>query len=197
MTDLSTTDKCLLFDIVRECIRTEGECLEACRRKVPPGNPLMERQSVFVTLSLGGKLRGCIGNLRSDWPLWEAAGRMGCQAAYMDPRFDPVHVDEIPNLEIEISILTSPQPVESLDEIETGRDGLIVEGNRRRGLLLPQVAIHRGWDKITFIEQTCQKAGLPPDAWKSDSVQISRFQAVVLSERELIEHREVPPAVGT
>jgi AmmeMemoRadiSam system protein A len=196
MTDLSSADKRLLFDIVRESIRTEGECLEACRRKISPSSPLMEKQSVFVTLTRGGKLRGCIGHLRTDWPLWEVAGRMGCQAAYMDPRFDPVSPDEMPDLEIEISILTSAQPVGSLEEIEAGRDGLIVEGNGRRGLLLPQVAVHRGWDKTTFLEQTCLKAGLAPDAWKSDSVQISRFQAVVLNERELIEHRELPPAAG-
>jgi AmmeMemoRadiSam system protein A len=135
----------------------------------------------FVTLHKRGDLRGCIGHIGSQQPIPDMVRDCAVAACSADPRFEPVTAAEIPGLEIEISLLGPLEPVASPDEIEIGRHGLVVEQGSRRGLLLPQVASERDWDRGTFLAQTCHKAGLPIDAWKRGA-QVFRFDAEVFSE---------------
>ena len=135
----------------------------------------------FVTLHAHGELRGCIGHPGSSQPLDQVVGVCAVAAATEDPRFPSLTAAELPGVEIEISVLTPIRPVDAVHEIEVGRDGLVVQEGFRRGLLLPQVAAERGWDRDTFLSHTCLKAGLKPDAWRTGA-RISRFQAEVFSE---------------
>jgi AmmeMemoRadiSam system protein A len=136
----------------------------------------------FVTLHVDRELRGCIGHPGSDRPLDEVVGQCAVAAATEDPRFPALTAAELPDVDIEISVLTPIRQVGDPGEIEVGRDGLIVQDGHRRGLLLPQVARERRWDRDTFLSHTCLKAGLRPDAWRTGAT-ISRFQAEVFSER--------------
>ncbi len=142
-----------------------------------------DHSGAFVTLHTGGDLRGCIGFPGSSEPLDEVVGRCAIAAATEDPRFPPLSAEELPGLELEISVLTPIRPVADLTEIEVGRDGLVAQDGFRRGLLLPQVATERRWDRETFLTHTCLKAGLRPDAWRTGA-KISRFQAEVFGERD-------------
>ena len=103
-------------------------------------------------------------------------------AATSDPRFPPVSATELPTLDIEISLLGPLEPIAGPDDVEIGRHGLMVEMRDRRGLLLPQVATEWNWNRETFLAQTCQKAGLAPDAWKNGA-KVWRFEAEVFHER--------------
>jgi AmmeMemoRadiSam system protein A len=137
----------------------------------------------FVTLKTKeGELRGCIGSILAVDPLYQAVTSSAISAAFRDPRFLPVQPDELPHLGIEISVMGPLEPVRSPDEIVVGRDGLVVRRGRYAGLLLPQVAIEYGWERETFLAQTCVKAGLPPAAWRSQDTQIERFAAEVFGE---------------
>jgi AmmeMemoRadiSam system protein A len=113
-------------------------------------------------------------------PLVETIAETAAAAAFEDPRFDPVSEEEAPHLNIEISVLTVPKAI-SPDEVVVGRDGLIVGQHGRRGLLLPQVPLQYGWDRETFLAQTCVKAGLPPEAWRHGAT-IEGFTAEVFGE---------------
>lgn len=137
----------------------------------------------FVTLTVEGELRGCIGYPGARQPLDEVVSHCAIAAATEDPRFPSVEAGELPRLSIEISVLTPITPIADVAEIEVGRDGLVIEQAFRRGLLLPQVAGEYGWDRETFLAHTCLKAGLPSTAWKTGA-KISRFQAEVFSEDE-------------
>jgi AmmeMemoRadiSam system protein A len=135
---------------------------------------------VFVTLKKGGALRGCIGTVECRQPLAEEIARVAVCAAREDPRFPPVTADELPDLELEISVLGPLERIDPLDPdaIVIGRHGLVVEQGRRRGLLLPQVAPEWGWDREQFLAHTCRKAGLPLDAWRRGA-DVYRFEADV------------------
>jgi len=139
----------------------------------------------FVSIHRGGALRGCLGRLDCDWPLTRVVAHLAAIVADSDPRFDPVAPGELPEIEIEISVLTREQPIASVDEIEIGRHGLIVEHGQRRGLLLPQVATEHGWDAIAFVEHTCRKAGLPTDAWRNGA-RLLVFEALVFGEQPAV-----------
>lgn len=138
----------------------------------------------FVTLHINGQLRGCIGYIIGFKPLVEAIPDLALAAAFQDPRFMPLQKGEYPLIDIEISILTVPQVIESIDEIEVGRDGLIVSLGGARGLLLPQVATEYGWGVETFLDHTCLKAGLSADSWRKERVQIEKFSAYVFGEKD-------------
>lgn len=145
---------------------------------------LNNEAGAFVSVYIDGKLRGCIGNFREDQALCELVQSMAILAATRDSRFTPVGESELEHLNCEISVLTPITPVEDLDDIEIGRDGLVVESKRHRGVLLPQVATQYGWDRDEFLSHTCQKAALPFDAWQKDpDLRISRFQAIVFSDK--------------
>jgi AmmeMemoRadiSam system protein A len=152
------------------------------RRATPPGDRgrtprLLAPGAAFVTLrTKDGDLRGCIGTTRFERPLREVVGTLAVSAATEDHRFPAVTRDELPGIELSISVLT-PLEVANTDAIEIGRHGLVVRAAGRSGLLLPQVASERGWTARTFLAQTCQKAGLPPDAWSWPNAEVLWFTA--------------------
>lgn len=154
-------------------------------REAPPrfehGGALDWRCGAFVTIHQSGDLRGCLGRIDADTALGETIARLAASVADSDPRFEPVSPHELPALDIEISILTPEREVVSIDEIEIGRHGVIVEQGARRGLLLPQVAAEQRWDREAFVSHTCVKAALPPDAWRR-GVRILVFEAQVFGE---------------
>jgi len=144
---------------------------------------LTRPSGAFVSLhTKDGALRGCIGSIQPVAPLCQAIVSNAVNAAFRDPRFYPLDKDELANVEVEISVMSPIEPVSDVREIEVGRDGLIVSRGSRIGLLLPQVATEYGWDRETFLRQTCVKAGLPPDSWQSDDCRIEKFSAEVFSE---------------
>lgn len=177
---LSETDKKALLKIARQSIETYLRDGSVPTFDVPES--LRKAGAAFVTLEKNDRLRGCIGQTAAITPLVETVSHCAIQAAVSDPRFTPVTADEMTGIHIEISVLTPLQRVKSLEEIKVGRDGLTITMGRNRGLLLPQVATEYGWDRTTFLQQTCRKAGLPPDAYLSDRAEIYRFQAVIFGE---------------
>jgi AmmeMemoRadiSam system protein A len=143
--------------------------------------PLALRCGAFVSIHNGDQLRGCLGRLSPSSSLGTTLVYLGAALADSDPRFPPVLPDELPLLQMEISLLTPERAVASIDEITVGQHGVIVEHGRSRGLLLPQVAPEFGWDRETFLEQACLKAGLPRDAWRTGA-RILMFEARIFAE---------------
>jgi AmmeMemoRadiSam system protein A len=141
-----------------------------------------------VTLKRGAELRGCIGTFRESDPIYRAVAEMGRAAAAEDPRFPRVTPEEVPELGVEISVLSPLRPVADPAEVEVGRHGVCVVEGARRGVLLPQVAVEWGWDRETFLDQTCRKAGLPPDAWRHGA-QILVFEAEVFGTADAEDPR--------
>jgi AmmeMemoRadiSam system protein A len=146
----------------------------------PPTAHLAERRGVFTTLELRGQLRGCVGVIGAQYPLYEAVAGTAISAAFEDPRFLPVTADEAPHLQVSISVL-SPLKEIPAEEVVVGCHGLLISYGLQRGLLLPQVAEEHGWDAQTFLAQTCLKAGLAPDQWKRGA-RIQGFTAEVFGE---------------
>ena len=140
-----------------------------------------ELRGAFTSIYLRGELRGCVGYVLPTSPVYRAVAETARAAAFDDNRFPPVTPEEAPHLEIELSILSSPQAIRA-EEIEVGRHGLLVSGYGRRGLLLPQVPVEHGWDRTTFLEQTCRKAGLPADAWRKGAT-VEAFTAEVFGDK--------------
>jgi len=139
------------------------------------------RCGAFVTILHHGELRGCLGRLRSPLPIANLVAELAQAVADSDPRFTPVLPQELTGIDVEISILTPEREIQSIGDIEVGRHGLIVEQGHNRGLLLPQVADEHGWDRSTFLAQTCLKAGLAADAWQHGA-RIFVFEAQVFGE---------------
>ena len=137
----------------------------------------------FVTLKMKGQLRGCIGYPEPERPLVDVVEHCAVSAAISDPRFPPLSPAEWDDVSLELSVLGPIEPVDHISEVVIGRDGLIVELGRRRGLLLPQVAAEWKWDAEQFAAQTCIKAGLPPDAWQKGA-KLFKFEAEVFSESD-------------
>jgi AmmeMemoRadiSam system protein A len=131
----------------------------------PDSDWLAEHRGVFTTLYLHGQLRGCVGYAMPIAPLFRAVTETACAAAFNDSRFVPVTSEEAHALDISLSIL-SPLALISAEDVVVGRHGLFVSEGARRGLLLPQVPVENDWDRETFLQQTCRKAGLPVDAWR-------------------------------
>jgi len=152
----------------------------------PVSEKVQQKFGVFVTLHKDGQLRGCIGYVEGIKPLYEAVMEMAKSAAFRDPRFPAVSMDEVPDLEIEISVLSPLKKIKSIEEIKVGEHGLIIQRGFERGLLLPQVATQYGWNREQFLEQTCYKAGLPGDAWKDPETEIYIFTAEIFDEKELL-----------
>ena len=145
------------------------------------GGALGTQCGAFVSIHRGHTLRGCLGRLGGDWPIARVVAHLGRAVADSDPRFAPVTIEDLETLSIEISALSPEREVHSVQEIEIGRHGLIIERGYRRGLLLPQVATEHGWDVETFLEHTCLKAALVADAWKHDA-RILIFEAEVFND---------------
>jgi AmmeMemoRadiSam system protein A len=141
---------------------------------------LSELRGAFTTVYSNGQLRGCVGYPIAVLPLDRTIVETAQSAAFDDPRFVPVTLNEAPGLQISISVLSPVEPIRA-DDVVVGRHGLIVSQAGHRGLLLPQVPVEHGWDRITFLEQTCRKAGLTPDAWKGGAT-IEAFTAEVFGD---------------
>jgi AmmeMemoRadiSam system protein A len=173
--------------LLQEARRAVSEAL-AGRPAVPvePEGVLGLRAGAFVSFHRHGELRGCIGHPDGDQPLAAVVARCAVAAATGDPRFPPVTPDELEDCAIEVSVLGPIEPVQDAADIIVGRHGLIVEQGRHRGLLLPQVAREQGWNRDTFLAQTCAKAGLPGDAWKRGA-KILKFEAEVFGDTDAQE----------
>lgn len=176
-------EKRTLLNLARETIKyylREGK-----REYLENTNPkFTESRGVFVTLHRSGELRGCIGYVMPIKSLFEAIADNAIASATEDHRFPPVTLDELSEIDIEISVLTVPREVSDIDAVKVGRDGIIISKGFNQGLLLPQVPVEQQWDLEQYISYGCMKAGLPMDEWRK-GVQIKTFQAIVFGEKEM------------
>ncbi len=163
-------------------------------KKPKPGLALTpvfaDKRGIFVTLTKAGELRGCIGFPYPVMPLGDAIEDAAVAAATGDPRFPPVRKEELSSITLEVTILTVPVPVTGEPQkrpeiVEVGRHGLIVRGRGTSGLLLPQVATEYGWDSTTFLDHTCNKAGLPERCWTSANVEVLTFEGQIFTEHNV------------
>jgi len=145
---------------------------------------LNQERGAFVTIREEGNLRGCIGNTAAIEPLSLTVRDTALLAALRDPRFRPVSRSELPRLHYEISVLSSLRRVTDVQEIHVGEHGLLMKNGDREGILLPQVPVEQHWDRNRFLQETCFKAGMPPDCWRDEDTDIFRFTAVVFEEHE-------------
>ncbi len=189
MFPLPSDDRRTLLALARQAITA------AITRQPAPALPALASDpgscGAFVSLHIGGRLRGCIGMIESAGPLVDTVARCAVAAAMEDPRFEPVTAEEVPALEIEVSVL-SPLRAARPDEVEPGTHGLRIRQGYASGLLLPQVATRYHWSRERFLEETCHKAGLPPNAWREPDAHIEVFTAEVFSEADLTAERKVP-----
>jgi len=178
--EFSPEERTLLLQLAHDSILSALENHEVSLD--PPSPHLAEPRGAFTSLYLNGELRGCVGYVLPVSSVYRAVIDTARAAAFEDARFYPVTIDEARQLKIELSVLSPPAPI-SAEEVEVGRHGLLISMVGQRGLLLPQVPAERNWDRITFLEQTCRKAGLPPDAWQRGAV-IEAFTAEVFGEKQ-------------
>ncbi len=171
-------ERTALLALAREAILATLESRD--RHPFTPSEHLSELRGVFTTVYFNDKLCGCVGYPTPTTPLYRAVIETAQSAAFDDPRFAPITLAEAAHLQISISVLSSVMPIRA-EEVVVGRHGLIVSQGRHRGLLLPQVPVEHGWDRIAFLEQTCRKAGLPSHAWKSGAT-IAAFTAEVFAD---------------
>lgn len=200
-------------------VRLARRALESGLGPSPPADPttfaageplpavFAEPRGVFVTLKRhpDGALRGCIGYPLPVLPLRSAISGAAVAAAVEDFRFRPVRAADLARITVEVSVLTVPVPIrcttpdEAVREVQVGRDGLIVDGFGSSGLLLPQVAPEQGWSSEELLDGTCEKAGLPPRAWRDPRVRVRRFEADVFGERspggEVVREDPAAPTV--
>jgi MEMO1 family protein len=141
----------------------------------------LEKQGAFVTLKKHGELRGCIGQMTQDLPLYQTVGRMALSAALHDSRFPRLSLRELKDVKIEISVLTPYQRVDSVDQIRVGQDGVLLKHSGRSAVFLPQVAPEQGWTRNEMLDNLCRKAGLSSDCWKRGA-EFDTFQAIIFSE---------------
>ena len=182
-------DRKKLLELARKSIETEFS-KEKLRVDEGIKRKFSEKQGAFVTLTERGRLRGCIGYPEPILPLYEAIINAARAAAFEDPRFEPVKKEELKDIVIEISVLTVPElikvkhPLEYLEKIKIGEDGLIIRGPFGSGLLLPQVFVEYKATPQIALEMLCEKAGLPRNTWQNPMYKIYKFQAEVFSEKE-------------
>jgi AmmeMemoRadiSam system protein A len=182
---MTPNERKTLLEIARDAItaHVHREPFDAAQGKpfeFAEGGPAM-LAGAFVSIHKHGGLRGCIGHIEADRPVAQVVAQCAVSACASDPRFPPVDGAELSAIEIELSILGPLEPIDGPDRVDVGRHGLLVALDRRRGLLLPQVATEWDWDAATFLAQTCRKAGLPMDAWKNGA-SVWRFEAEVFGE---------------
>ena len=177
---LSEEERQYLLDAVRSRIDLVLREQKVGAMPPPPPGALHEKLGAFVTLKRNGQLRGCIGRIASNEPLYLTVGDMAEAAAFHDSRFPPVLLSEFGALDIEVSVIGPITRCEDPTLVEVGKHGLIMRREGRQGLLLPQVPVEWEWDRETFLDQTCRKAGLPADAWHDPDTEIYWFEAIVV-----------------
>jgi hypothetical protein len=179
---LTDSDKKALLQFARETIRRYlATQTVPLARGFPPRMDFP--QGAFVTLKKNGELRGCIGHMAADLELGKTVGAMAILAAFDDPRFTPVQMKELDDIEIEISVLTPMKAIASPDEIVLGRDGVHLTKGAKSAVFLPQVATENNWDRTQMLENLCAKGGLPAGCWKQGA-DLKIFQADVFRESE-------------
>lgn len=182
MSPLNAEEKSFLLRLARKsveaAVRNDRVEMPA---EIPP--PLRIPSGAFVSLHKKGHLRGCIGYVQPIHPLYRTVIEAATASALRDLRFDPVRPEELPEVEIEISVL-SPLQEARPEEVQVGVHGLMVSLGQARGLLLPQVAVEHHWQREQFLEETCRKAGLPADAWRRGA-KVEAFMAEIFNERFL------------
>jgi AmmeMemoRadiSam system protein A len=183
MRQLDRSDQQRLLGIARAAIEAA-----VCPGPHPALDPSMltpavqEPAAAFVTLHEGGELRGCIGLLRHEVPVWMNVRDAAAAAALDDPRFMPVGAAEVPALELEVSVLEPAVELPDPAGFQVGRHGIVVERGPRRALLLPQVATEQGWGPEEMLDAVCRKAGLPTDAWRDRGTKLYVFEAACFGE---------------
>lgn len=182
MSPLNAEEKAFLLLLARKSLEAA-----VCNAKMEPPaavpSALRIPAGAFVSLHRQGHLRGCIGYVQPAHPLYRTVIEAAMASALHDTRFEPVRPEELPEVEIEISVLSLLQEVHP-EEVQVGTHGLMISQGRTRGLLLPQVAIEHQWQRERFLEETCQKARLPSDAWRHGA-KVEAFTAEVFNERFL------------
>jgi len=179
---LNKDQKKFLLKLARDSIKYYLKNGEHINIKTEEGI-LEEKRGAFVTIKHKNQLRGCIGYPTPYLPLYKTIIEASVMAATKDPRFLPIQKKELPDVNIEISVLSLPKKITGLDEIEVGKHGIIVSKGINSGLLLPQVPLEWGWDLETYLKHGCMKAGLDEDAWKKGA-EIEIFTAQVFSEKD-------------
>lgn len=184
MEELTPNEQQTLLSIARNAI-------ESCIRRqeatwtVPDSQRLHSPRGCFVTIKQQGQLRGCLGHFHPQHgTLYAEVANLAISAATQDPRFYPMQEQDLADFTVEISVLSPLEPTSDIDSIEVGTHGIYIEKGPHHGVLLPQVATQFGWDRRTFLEQTCRKAGLPGDAWQQPDATIYTFCAQVFGEDE-------------
>jgi uncharacterized protein (TIGR00296 family) len=181
--------------LVKLARRTIENKLGIAENPIRVHHPVLEEKcGVFVTLNVHVKgvfgLRGCIGLPYPTKPLIDAVMEAAMSSAFNDPRFPPVKAEEMKGITIEISVLTPPKlvkvmnPKDYVDLVKVGIDGLIIGKGWRKGLILPQVPVEWGWNSCEYLSKCCLKAGLPPDEWKKNGIEVYSFQAILFKEVE-------------
>ena len=180
---LGKNEQDFLLDVARKTIIQHTE--RGTTPNIFSDKPRLDRKcGAFVTLhERGGALRGCIGYVEAVKPLLQTVIEMAVACSSRDPRFSPITPDELPNLDLEISIITPLEKIQQAERICVGRHGLMIKKGPRSGLLLPQVAAELGWNCHRFLEETCRKAGLERDAWKEVDAKLFIFSAQVFGGR--------------
>lgn len=175
-TGLPEADKKSLLRLAKESIihavsdGPEPECNSLSEKILVP-------KGAFVTINKNGQLRGCIGYILAYKPLYETIIDVAASAALTDPRFPPLKESELNEIDISISVLTPLQKIIDTDKIQVGTHGIFIIYENKQGILLPEVATDNGWDRLTFLEQTCYKAGFPLDTWKNKDAEIFIFSS--------------------
>ena len=180
---LSDNEKRLLLTTARRSLgitvgHEDAAGVETLERVPEPGGAFV---TIWKAQAGERQLRGCIGRILSDAPLSETVAQMAAEAATRDPRFPPVTPAELPQLMLEVSVLSVPVEA-TAEEVVPGKHGIILRRGPRTGLLLPQVASERGWDRETFLDHGCVKAGLKPGCWREELTTLSVFTATVFDE---------------
>jgi AmmeMemoRadiSam system protein A len=176
--EFSSEERVLLLQLAHESIAATLERREISL--IPPTAHMAKPRGAFTTLYYRNALRGCVGSVLPIKPLNVTVAETARGAAFEDSRFSPVTLDEARELQVSLSVLSPPQLIQP-DQIEIGRHGLLITLGPYRGLLLPQVPVEHEWDRRTFLEQTCRKAGLPPNAWQMDA-KLEAFTAEVFAD---------------
>ena len=180
LNEFSPQERRLLLQLAHQAIVAALEQREISL--TAPTAHLAEPRGAFTTLYYRGDLRGCVGYAFPVASLYRTVAQSAQGAAFDDSRFAPVTRDQVPELKVSLSILSLPLPIRP-EDVQIGRHGLLVQLGTSRGLLLPQVPVEHRWDRITFLEQTCRKAGLPSDAWQNGA-QLEAFTAEVFGDRD-------------
>jgi len=177
-----------LLKIARRAL-VETIVLDRLWRPEAEKGSLSEPRGAFVTLEQRGRLRGCVGQPAAQDSLARTIAHCAVAAAREDTRFRPIRAEELPELTIEISVLSSMQPI-AVGQIEIGRHGLFVVRDVLRGLLLPQVAAERNWTPERFLQETCRKAGLPPNSWQLTGTQLYGFTVEAFNEAKFVQEAD-------